>query len=79
LKFRITSAGTYDYFNKYHENIFGKACILKYISYICTRFKGIELIEEVKEIGFRLSEEGTEGDESRKKYLNFFGLKGKIY
>ena len=41
--------------------------IVKIISYICTRFKGEELIEGLEEIEFRLREEGNEVKEKSRK------------
>jgi hypothetical protein len=55
-------------FKKRHKKI----CFVKIVAYICTRFWSEELIEGLKEIGFRLQEEGKEDGEKAGKIISFF-------
>jgi uncharacterized protein YdhG (YjbR/CyaY superfamily) len=53
------------------KNIHAKIWLVKIISYICTRFWSEELIEGLKEIEFRLREEGKEEGEQAGKNISF--------
>jgi len=44
------------------------------LSYICTRFQGEELIEGIKEKGFRLGGEWLKGENRPEKLSHFFWM-----
>ncbi|HEY9160507.1 MAG TPA: hypothetical protein VIS94_05440 [Desulfomonilia bacterium] len=62
------------------KKIHKKIWIIKIVAYICTRFWSEELIEGLKEIGFRLQEEGNEDGEKAGKIISIFlaGRRGII-